>query len=47
VAYALLVADLDGKEREKFDRELNGYADKDARALAALFGAPTPGTEGA
>ena len=40
MTYALLVAGLDGPEREKFDRELNGFHEKDARALAALFGTP-------
>lgn len=46
MTYALLVDGLDGSEREKFDRDLNGTAERDARALAALFGAPAPPSGG-
>lgn len=43
MTYALLVAELDGKQREKFDRDLNGHDELDRRAFAALFDVPASG----
>jgi hypothetical protein len=44
MTYAMLVTNLDTEEREKFDAELNGYADQDKRALARLLGMPADGS---
>ncbi len=45
MTYALLVQNLDGEERKKFDRDLNGDTDAD-RVIADLLGMQAPRSGG-
>lgn len=38
MTYALLTQHMDHDEQQKFDAELNGYAERDRRAVADLLG---------